>query len=375
MTPTPSAGTSHGMGWRLASLAATLLACGLLADAWWKAALAFVVLAALQWLSLSMATAVPQQEQPDTQADGSAKVLESLRELLESVLPLWVQHVEMARAQTESAASGLAGQFVAINQQLADAVGLSAGDGAGEGVFGSIRTAQHELPKAVSALDESRHERAQFMREIQELGQFVEQLFSMAEDVAKIASQTNLLALNAAIEAARAGDAGRGFSVVADEVRKLSTLSGETGTRITEKVRIMGENMRQIMQRSTQVDESEQAKTQQVERIVGQVLSELAQGIEQQGLRLEQLRASSSEVEQAISNVLVDLQFQDRVSQITSHVTDDMRRLQQCLRDPEPPQPRLWLQQLESSYTTLEQKRVHSGEALAKVEQSSVTCF
>lgn len=57
------------------------------------------------------------------------------------------------------------------------------------------------------------------LTELQNKNQSIQSIVKTIQD---IASTTNLLALNASIEAARAGDAGRGFSVIAQEVKNLS---------------------------------------------------------------------------------------------------------------------------------------------------------
>lgn len=83
-------------------------------------------------------------------------------------------------------------------------------------------TGQATVATAVKAVSRLAEQVEAGSKRIQRLEQESGEIGKVLEVIQAIAEQTNLLALNAAIEAARAGDAGRGFSVVADEVRGLA---------------------------------------------------------------------------------------------------------------------------------------------------------
>jgi methyl-accepting chemotaxis protein len=95
-----------------------------------------------------------------------------------------------------------------------------------------------------------------------ELIVFMEEISKTSDETSKIvgaidgiAFQTNLLALNASIEAARAGDAGAGFSIVADEVRRLARHSKDAAKNTSEMVGVIIRKVREGVSRVRKTDE------------------------------------------------------------------------------------------------------------------------
>ena len=312
------------------------------------------------------------------------------QQLLQELLPLWRRQTELATHQLEESVNELVNRFSSIHERLQNAVGASratAGDMQGSGGLGGvIQFADSELGQMLQTLSKAIQHRDELLREITELSKITDELRSMGSEVAGIASQTNLLALNAAIEAARAGEYGRGFAVVADEVRTLSSRSGETGSRIGKRIEQANATLQKTLDRTAEFAKQDDARLAQSESAVQEVLNQFRHSGERIMDSARALEEESAVVQHNVEEVMVNLQFQDRVNQILSHVTADMEKFVSMLREQQASLARgdniqaidvnAWLNDVRKSYTTLEQVAVHKGQAnVKKPEESQITFF
>ena len=313
--------------------------------------------------------------------------LRGLQTLGSDVVPVWVRQVESGRSQMETAIVELMMRFSGIVGKL-DAA-LDASQAASEGINGGLvnvfSQSEHDLGAVVSSLRDAMQQKETMLAEIHGLLHFITKLEKMAIDVAGIADQTNLLALNAAIEAARAGEAGRGFAVVADEVRKLSTLSKDTGKQISETVKVISAAISAAVKTSEQTTAEEAKALISSEAAIGNVLGNFRQITDGLSESSGILRSESDGIKNEVAMSLVQLQFQDRVSQILSHVRDNIGSLPAYLEKShaefnqsgrlEAVAAGQLLKEIESTYAMTEEYSNHGGNTQHAPQNTEISFF
>jgi methyl-accepting chemotaxis protein len=301
-------------------------------------------------------------------------------------LPIFAKQIENARQQSEAAILELSTRFRGIVASLDKAMAASqkgSGDG-GRDLRSAMDDGKQQLLKVIDALTSVRDSRAALIGEIRSLNTYTVELADMAKEVEMIAFKTNMLALNAAIEAAHAsGEVGRGFAVVANEVRQLSIASRETGKTIGAKIGVINDALRSIVGANEQAVEREVSAVKDSEDRIGSVLANFGGMTEKLLASAEQFRSEGEVIKDEVMESMVQLQFQDRVGQILSHVVNSMEDLRaeagdsQASDDPAASgaQTQRYLADMAQSYTTEEQRRIHSGGAAAAVAPQAAEFF
>ena len=303
-------------------------------------------------------------------ADDAHQKHRSWNRLLSEVLPIWQQHVTTSRTQIEEATTDLVVNFSRISDEFESAGFRTSTDNADPQAPTTstlLAMCEQDLRQVVSALSEISRSKGEMSLSMTELAKGTQDLQAMAHGVAQIAAQTNLLAINAAIEAAHAGDSGRGFATIAKEIRVLSQLSAQTAHQITEKIERVTKIMHDTSDAATKATTQEASIVEHSSRSVHGVLTHMRQLSEDAQTMKERGQAIRSDIEQLV----VSMQFQDRVSQILTVVDHDIRRLKgradQTDQDDPVPDSGEWLQELQSHYTMRDQHRSPGGSTAQAV--------
>ncbi|MFW6229705.1 MAG: methyl-accepting chemotaxis protein [Halanaerobium sp.] len=176
-------------------------------------------------------------------------------------------------------------------------------------VSGEVEKSSETILNTNDKIKEVHKNQKNMAENIEGLSVLSEKIGKIVDMISDISQQTNLLALNAAIEAARAGQAGRGFSVVADEIRQLAEQSSQATIDIEGLIKEIQKNISlttstmtdttRVVNDSVTAIDTTNSYFAEIEKAVGKLNSLIAVVVDS----VDEMETSSDEIDQAMVEI------------------------------------------------------------------------
>lgn len=124
------------------------------------------------------------------------------------------------------------------------------------------------IDNVVCSAEQSSQSVKNIIDNIHDTNDAIQKIVNLTDVINDIATQTKILSLNASIEAARAGDAGKGFSVVAESIRNLAESTNENAKSIRQVIDEIVELSKKTVDGAQLVKESVETEQKALSRTV-----------------------------------------------------------------------------------------------------------